>query len=602
MRVTLNKAYKSIPDKLSFSLPSFSILTGKNGSGKSHLLEAMADGNFSHIYDDLDNRIWNIQHVAFNGLNPQVEDQADPIKIASLVSDLWGHVQNAQYHYKEHLYAGHNISDIHAYLPQLSLQQDVANKVSRILKLSNVELQNLTIQHVYEHFNFKDANAGSNNQLFFTQFALIIKAYHTRWIENELADSLATKYPDQYQKELSPDEFVSKYGPPPWELINDILNKAGLPYKVNCPNNKAMSLAYNFKLIDTERDVSISVNDLSTGEKVLMSLALAIYNTQEESSKPDVLLLDEPDAALHPQFSKLLIEIITDTIIKKAGVNVVITTHSPSTVAMAPPLSVFEVDRNSKLPKQILVSEAVNILTEGISFLRVSYENRRQVFVESKYDVEYLQKLYEILKKKHNFKFSPIFLEPHSGTSSCTDVISIVAGLSDSGSDLVYGIIDFDGKNKPTDRISVLGESSRYAVENFLLDPIYVAMALVRDGGKKFGDFGLSNKSVYTDGTSLTASDCQHLVNYILGQLNIKINNVVPVELENGFVIQYPTEYLFYQGHDYENLLQTTFIELNAITRNKSAHFLKTGILKVIEEFPQFLPKELANTFFKIIG
>ncbi|HGL4257195.1 TPA: AAA family ATPase [Burkholderia dolosa] len=32
---------------------------------------------------------------------------------------------------------------------------------------------------------------------------------------------------------------------------------------------------------------------------------------------PDLLLLDEPDASLHPEFSKLIVETLKETIVKK---------------------------------------------------------------------------------------------------------------------------------------------------------------------------------------------------------------------------------------------------------------------------------------------
>lgn len=51
-----------------------------------------------------------------------------------------------------------------------------------------------------------------------------------------------------------------------------------------------------------------------------MLSALAIYNSSERGTMIDLLLLDEPDAALHPEFSKVLIEIIQKKIVKEAGV------------------------------------------------------------------------------------------------------------------------------------------------------------------------------------------------------------------------------------------------------------------------------------------
>lgn len=42
MEITIKQKYKSLENVSKFLLPDFTVLTGKNGSGKSHLLEAMS--------------------------------------------------------------------------------------------------------------------------------------------------------------------------------------------------------------------------------------------------------------------------------------------------------------------------------------------------------------------------------------------------------------------------------------------------------------------------------------------------------------------------------------------------------------------------------
>jgi predicted ATPase len=51
MRVEITKKYKSIPAGVVFDIPNFCVITGKNGSGKSHLLEAMSSSETSSIKD-----------------------------------------------------------------------------------------------------------------------------------------------------------------------------------------------------------------------------------------------------------------------------------------------------------------------------------------------------------------------------------------------------------------------------------------------------------------------------------------------------------------------------------------------------------------------
>lgn len=246
--------------------------------------------------------------------------------------------------------------------------------------------------------------------------------------------------------------------------------------------------------------------------------------------------------------------------------------------------------------------KAVTVLTQGIDFLRVSYEKRRQVFVESKYDVAYFEKLFDTLNRRRKFNYQPIFMEPHSGTSNCTDVINIVDKLRISGNDLVWGIIDFDEGNVSRDTILVLGDGRRYAIENYLLDPLYVVLALIRYGKATYLDFGVSTQISYPEAAYLTESECQILIDNFLTALDIKLNDLVSVTLENGYQVNYPQAFLLHQGHNYETLVKSKFTELGAISRGQGDSALKLGLAEVIAEFPQFLPVEIGNLFESMDG
>jgi predicted ATPase len=599
MRIFVNSQHKSIPSGISFELPNFCILTGKNGSGKSHLLEAIADPNKSRTVIN-GTEIRNIQYVSFNGLNPQVDDQCDSSQVIANSRKWWDSINGIIQNYKQSINNGEVFQDlVTQFFPRFGNNPHLFSIIQNVLKLSGKDLSELTEDDVLNNISFVDI---TENALFFSKCAMIFKAYHSRQIKNEFAEFRATKHGVSGIHFLSRSDFLRKYGPPPWELINDILKRANLPYKVTSPDIGDFDLPYRLRLVGTQKELEISVNDLSSGEKVLMSLALAIYNTQEGGSKPELLLLDEPDAPLHPQFSKLLVETLIETIVNKSGVNVIITTHSPSTVAMAPDNCIFEIDQSNKIPFMVSNIHAVETLTEGINYLRVSFEKRRQVFVESKYDVQYFQRLHALLARKHNFTYSPIFLEPHSGSSNCSDVLGIVQKLRDSGNDLVRGIIDWDTHNKTTEAIVVLGEDSRYAIENYLLDPLYVSLALIRYAKNSFADFGIQRHSVYTDAINLTAKECQTIVDFLFTKIGLSLDEKSPSQLENGFLINYPKSFLHHHGHKYEVKVQETFPELIALSRGQGDSALKLAMMQVIEEFPQFLCADVANTFKLVLG
>ena len=601
MLITLTASYKSLPKGLSFELPKFCVLTGRNGSGKSHLLEAIA-GNHANVVEN-GIRFSGIHHVGFNGLNPQVDEQCDANQVIAGVTTLWSQIQSYATNYRNVIAQGSRFNDVVTeYLPQHHGHNPALYAaIGKVLQKSKKDLASVTQEDVLQNISFAQM-AQNQNQLFFSQCALIFKGYHTRKSKNEFAQFRASKGGLQKPTFLTDDEFKDKYGPPPWELINQILKSANLPYQVTDPESGDVDLPYRLRLIDSKQGVDIPVNDLSTGEKVLMSLALAIYNTQEDGGKPELLLLDEPDAPLHPQFSKLLIDTVVSSIVEKAGVNVILTTHSPSTVAMAPADAIFEIDRVSKIPRNVTPSHAVEILTEGIAYLRVSYEKRRQVFVESRYDVMYYERIKTIVGRRHAMEYELVFLEPHSGSSNCTDVISIVNQLRSSGSDLAYGLIDYDAQNAASKSIVVLGGGARYAVENYILDPVYIALALIRSGKLNFSQFGIVGKNTYADTANLTASECQQLIDSVLSTCGIAITDLAQSQAENGYILNYPAAFLMHQGHEYEKLLNTSFPELNVISRGKGDSALKLGVLQVIDEYPQYFPAEVAVSLTQLAG
>ena len=50
MKIKIVRHHKSIPSGLDFELPEFTVLTGENGSGKTHLFEALGGHKGSRYY------------------------------------------------------------------------------------------------------------------------------------------------------------------------------------------------------------------------------------------------------------------------------------------------------------------------------------------------------------------------------------------------------------------------------------------------------------------------------------------------------------------------------------------------------------------------
>ena len=99
-------------------------------------------------------------------------------------------------------------------------------------------------------------------------------------------------------------------------------------------------------------------------------------------NSPEVLLLDEADSTLHPSMIRSLLRVLNDVSVQRYGVKVILTTHSPTTVALAPEEAICTMRRTpSPRLQRTTRDHAVSALTVGISTLSVKLENKRQLLI-----------------------------------------------------------------------------------------------------------------------------------------------------------------------------------------------------------------------------
>lgn len=168
-------------------------------------------------------------------------------------------------------------------------------------------------------------------------------------------------------------------GKTPWAVINDFLNEYGdFRYNITHPEPlDSQSYLYNqdqsfFPLLRTEDgSIAIQYDELSSGEEVLFALALCLFKTMSDNIFPKILLLDEVDASLHPSMVENLFRVI-DNVFIKMGTRVILASHSPTTIALAPEGSVFVVNRPGDGLNRVEKrgkKEALAILTQGFATL-----------------------------------------------------------------------------------------------------------------------------------------------------------------------------------------------------------------------------------------
>lgn len=592
MKIQIKKAFKSLVANKEVELPNFCVLTGKNGSGKSHFLEALAKNGFANILDEEGTTISfsDVRFIQFNELNPKIESSCDRQRINGnleqyiqafrqiLPSLKQSGAENNSWVWKNG--ASH-----------FGIDSNVLKKlVIRVARRVNKEIGDVTEDDIRW---FRDDSDIDSNDAFSGQFAKIFKAYQIRLEENEY-HIFRNNEKGEHFNVLSNEEFFKMFGPKPWKVVNGLLKEANIPYSVSDPEGSDRDSTFTFSLIDREKGITINPSDLSTGEKVLMSLAIAIYNSNKDNVKNKILLIDEPDAALHPEFSKFLLTAIKKHIVDGAGVKVVITTHSPTTVAMADEDWLYEMDRNEKIPQKVSKQRALSILTADIPSLRVSISNRRIVFVESSYDAENYERIFEQLNPRVGFEIQPAFYAPHNreGTN-CSDVIELINKLVET--DGVYGVIDYDGHNCSSDKIKVMGDNGerRYTIENYIFDPIFVGLAILRDGLASNAP-----KIDYVHFDEVDFSEKQGLIDWVMNELNLNSSSRVQYETISGEKFEINSDWVQFKGHELEDKILAKWPAFNRIKQKKGDNGIKSALLSsVIRDYPQYLSKDFVRLF-----
>lgn len=407
----------------------------------------------------------------------------------------------------------------------------------------------------------------------------------------------------------------------PWDILNEVIIKANLPYQVTSPEeslilpifdnalNDVETDRFKVQLVDPTNGENIGFQNLSSGERIIASLALLLYYTQNRNQKKNLLILDEPDAHLHPTLTKQFFDVINDVVINKYNGRVIMATHSASTVALAPNDSIFVMNKSGERIKKSTKDYALGILTAGVPSFSVNYENRRQVFVESQYDVIYYEKIHYKVESFLNPEVSLGFISSGESRtdkngkkiSNCDQVINITKTLRNAGNKFIWGIIDWDSKNNTSSNVKVLGDGQRYSIENYIFDPLLVAALLLREKIIKRHEIGLNAEENYTDFRDFSTERLQKISDYFIGKVTPKFtisdSPNISVKLLNGKKIEVPQWYLHHQGHDLEDKILDIYPELNSIKKGKEGALKLAIIDRIVDDIPTLISMDFVDTF-----
>ena len=339
---------------------------------------------------------------------------------------------------------------------------------------------------------------------------------------------------------------------------------------------------------------------MSSGEKVIFSLFVAMYTTHSSEYLPSVILFDEPDAYLHPSLCSTMLEVIQKVFIDEHGIKVIMTTHSPTTVAMVPETSIFKMEegRMAKCSKK----DAILALTEGLNTISVYYENVKQVFVEADNDNYFLTQIfhhamvYGKLIKDVSLKFVNVGNDKNGG---CQIVKKIVNDLCGADNKTVFGVIDWDGKHGKSERIKILGGQKRYAIDNYLVDPLVLSLLYLEEPSERV-KVGFEEHDSIVGYSKKTVAERQQ---YMLNAINIVAAKVpeerktevseVEYEVMDGTVYKLPKWYTTIKGHDLVGYVKEAASFLKKYDDNK---LFRKVVETCYNNYPGLIPMDLVNT------
>ncbi|QWK80050.1 AAA family ATPase [Ochrobactrum sp. BTU1] len=654
MELEFYRSYKAIKAFPKVVVPPFCVVIGINGSGKTQLLQAISNGSVrnSIATEPRQSHQHTIPHVRYlhstalhssfsvptNNRQSQNSEvihfqpfvEARRARLEPFLSQLEGIVgqpvpelingvsvwETAPSNLAKHYQIGELIGEIEAVFNEAesSLLQkptipptqwrapSAPDPLAGAQKLCDrVGLSILTLNQqqteLYQHWGDDD--------LFSINLADVFHKYRDVQLRNWMllkADEI-----NATTTGIGQEEFLERFGQAPWDLINQNLRAFSLPYELTSPYLADFKQSpITFRRKDDGTDISFA--DLSSGERMLAQFAISSFQFDETFmtiTRPKVLLLDEMDSSLHPEMTHRWLKVIENIFVEEQEMHCIVTTHSPTTVALTPENALYEMRGANEGLVKISKQEALNKLTFGVPTLSIDYQSRRQVFAESDTDAEIYERLYSIIKSHINCPMELNFISTGirnkhgvETNSGCTIVRKLVNDMTSSGNRSVFGIVDWDGETVSTDRVKVIAEGIRDGVENVLLDPLLICLLLMKYTKAPSDILDISK---FVAVAQLSSSNIQRLVDSIQRSLFCLIpTELITVKYAGGMTAQVSKEYLSIDDHELERRLCENFPFLNKWAAGGRGKLSKAIVDEVLVEYTEFCPQEIVSVFESI--
>lgn len=625
MDIIVRQSYKNVKPFALKDLPDLVVLTGKNGTGKTQLLDYLyklsrynKDGQFVAQSEDEkpDENIpeWSIEESEI-GVSVRIAPAEISIKGDRQTNMVFRGVQaptvevGGKYDPTRLYNEGENIAQKHLfYRTHMELLGEGGMDVNN---LSNAFNNALGIRRGNRP---GDTVLPSLSQQDFD----IIKR-----IEEEHPDSDYSKDPFYYIAYQQPPKtsvfaanlkflYIQYWarikagmdvGAAPWNAFNEMGKMLSFKFELDEPN--IMDKRFDVRLRDKERKVFISPDSLSSGEKVIFSLFVAMYTTHTSEHLPSIMLFDEPDAYLHPSLCHTMLDVMQKVFVDQHKIKIIMTTHSPTTVAMAPETSIFRMDAGEMVKSS--KRDAILSLTAGLSTISVYYENIKQVFVEADNDNLFLTHIFHhaisggYLNPDISLRFVNVGDDKEGG---CTIVRKVVNDLTKADNKTIFGIIDWDHKNGDSDRIKILGGSKRYAIDNYILDPLTLVLLYLEESHERT-KIGFEASDSIVRFSKKTHDEKQSYINNVVKTIEAKIpehskekNDLIEYTILCGEKFSIPQWFMENCGHDLNEWIRAAIPFLGKYKTDKTLY--KKIVETCYGNYPEIIPMDIVDTL-KII-
>ena len=431
MHVKLKNRVPSIQQMDDFHLPDFAVVIGRNGVGKTQLLQAIASGSvvISGVPSS-DVKLYDI-----NSFQPQDSGKGGwghasffHMTVARYFSAASGSplIQVSKEIFTETLNKLELVDDAcgrNEFENAVRMEIERAPDFGELAKMKGVgpvvdylnSIQNNVISELQKASQNSGRSRGDTGGSYHnSQASLICQAmklsrklphelcredvlrashYEGDIIANQLSQIFARYKAEQYawahteseESEKSVKRLMKEYREahsPPWETLRasiDRMREASddpelFNFAFSDPEEDTISYAdhsqYSFETQFTNRTTgdSYSVKNLSSGEKILLCLCLSAFNRDIGRRQPGLVLFDELDALLHPSMISALIAGLKDQFVENKT-RVIMATHSVTTVSLLEEGEIFRLTRLGSRLNVLPVAraKAVAELSEGIA-------------------------------------------------------------------------------------------------------------------------------------------------------------------------------------------------------------------------------------------